>query len=72
MSWSLIADICINSDEVGFLPDFIALKFKLHPVTWQPDIYPYRILAIHKAQDKQMQKRLKSLLEKLKKAFFVN
>jgi len=30
-SWSLIADICADSQEVGFLPDFLAKKAGLHP-----------------------------------------
>src|SRR5579872_6162144 len=31
-SWSLIASICSDASEVGFLPDFLGNKFHLHPV----------------------------------------
>ncbi len=71
-SWSLIADICANTDEVGFLPDFLAVKFNLHPVLWQPDIYQYRILAIQKEVDKLLQERFDILLEKLQNVFTIS
>ncbi|NGX63415.1 MAG: hypothetical protein KR126chlam6_00827 [Candidatus Anoxychlamydiales bacterium] len=70
-SWSLIADICSNSDEVGFLPDFLAVKFNLYPVLWQPDTYQYRILGIHKKIDKQLQACFDILLEKLQDVFSI-
>lgn len=47
-SWSLIADICATTNEVGFLPDFLGEKYQLHPVQWQPSPIPYRVLAIHR------------------------
>ena len=55
-SWSLIADICSNSIEVGFLPDFLALQFKLHPVSWQPNPSRYRILALYRGNGDVFQK----------------
>lgn len=47
-SWSLIADICASSNEIGFLPDFLATQARLHPLSWQPQPTKYRILALHK------------------------
>lgn len=49
-SWSLIADICSTSEDVGFLPDFLGKKSELKPVLWQPQPSAYRILALHKVQ----------------------
>lgn len=40
-SWSLIASICSESQEIGFLPDFLAKKCDLHPVMWQPSLIDY-------------------------------
>jgi len=71
-SWSLIADICAKSDEVGFLPDFLAVKFNLKPVLWQPDTYQYRILGIQKGINEQLQERVDILLEKLKNVFTIS
>jgi DNA-binding transcriptional LysR family regulator len=51
-SWSLIAQICAESQEIGFLPDFLAQKFKLHPVPWQPTASSYRILALYREPDR--------------------
>ncbi|MBN2479828.1 MAG: LysR family transcriptional regulator [Parachlamydiales bacterium] len=68
-SWSLIADICANSDEVGFLPDFLAMKFNLHAVLWQPDTYKYRILGIHKEIEKLQKERFDVIIKKLKNVF---
>ncbi|MFZ4100036.1 MAG: LysR family transcriptional regulator [Chlamydiia bacterium] len=45
-SWSLIADLCMTSDEVGFLPDFVRLGTCLEPVEWHPGPIPYRVLAL--------------------------
>ncbi len=45
-SWSLIADICSHSEEIGFLPDFLAEKNDLVPVSWQPEPVVYRLLAL--------------------------
>jgi len=57
-SWSLIADICADSQEVGFLPDFLAKKAELHPVSWQPEPSHYRILALYRPFGDAFQKRL--------------
>ncbi len=64
-SWSLIATICATSEEVGFLPNFLAKAFGLHPVSWQPAPSPYRILAIYRKR----QNRFGVLIEKLREAF---
>ncbi len=63
-SWSLIADICTHSTEVGFLPDFLAQQCHLKPVDWQPDQCAYRILALYKDSGEFFQKRLQKLLSK--------
>ena len=65
-SWSLIANICASSSEVGFLPDFLAAKFQLHPVKWQPKASPYRVLAIYRGSH---QERVEKLLEELRPVF---
>lgn len=57
-SWSLIADICSTSSEVGFLPDFLAVQFKLHPVSWQPPPSRYRVLALYRNNGEAFQQRL--------------
>ncbi len=57
-SWSLIADICACSNEVGFLPDFLAAKLNLHPVAWQPKPSSYRILALHRSTGEAFQARI--------------
>ena len=64
-SWSLIADICKTSYEVGFLPDFLAKKYDLHPVSWQPDTFQYRILAIHKRIE-NLEDRFNLIIKRLK------
>ncbi|MBA3815469.1 MAG: LysR family transcriptional regulator [Parachlamydiaceae bacterium] len=61
-SWSLIADICSNSTEIGFLPDFLATQAKLHPVSWQPTPSRYRILALYRNNEDVFQQRLNKLL----------
>lgn len=61
-SWSLIADICSTSIEVGFLPEFLAAQFKLHPVSWQPAPFRYRVLALYRSNGDAFQKRLNHLL----------
>ncbi len=68
-SWSLIADICSTSEEVGFLPDFLAVQSKLHAVSWQPMPSKYRILALYRNNAKQFQVRLDKLIAKWKEAF---
>jgi len=68
-SWSLIANICSESKEVGFLPDFLAKKWKLHPVLWQPAASPYRVLAIYRNAGKHLQERFDQLLRELRRVF---
>lgn len=68
-SWSLIANICSNSSEVGFLPDFLAKKLGLHPVLWQPATSQYRVLAIYRSAGKQLQERFDYLLRELRRVF---
>lgn len=68
-SWSLIADICSTSSEVGFLPDFLAIQPKLHPVSWQPTPSRYRILALYKGYGTVFQERVDKLLHQWKKLF---
>jgi DNA-binding transcriptional LysR family regulator len=68
-SWSLIANICSNSTEIGFLPDFLAKKFGLHPVLWQPATSQYRVLAIYRNPGKHLQERFDHLLRELRKVF---
>ncbi len=68
-SWLLIANICSNSLEVGFLPDFLAQKLHLQPVGWQPEASCYRILAIYRNAGKHMGERLEPLLCELRRAF---
>lgn len=71
-SWSLIANICSESKEIGFLPDFLAKKLKLHPVLWQPAASPYRVLAIYRNADKHLQERLDQLLRELRRVFSID
>jgi DNA-binding transcriptional LysR family regulator len=59
-SWSLIADICSSSTEVGFLPDFLAGS--LHPVAWQPSASNYRMLALYQKGEGAFQRRIDQLL----------
>ncbi len=68
-SWSLIADICSTSNEVGFLPDFLAVQSKLHPVSWQPTPSRYRILALYRNHEGVFQERLNHLVSKWKALF---
>lgn len=68
-SWSLIADICSTSSEVGFLPDFLALQTKLHPVSWQPTPSRYRILALYRGNGDVFQQRLDKLLHQWRQVF---
>ncbi len=64
-SWSLIANVCADSQEIGFLPDFLAKKFRLCPVAWQPVPSQYRVLAIYRNTGKHSQKRFDYLLNEL-------
>lgn len=68
-SWSLIADICSTSTEVGFLPDFLAVQFKLHPVSWQPTPSRYRVLALYRSNGEAFQQRLNNLLSQWRVVF---
>lgn len=68
-SWSLIAHICSSSNEIGFLPDFLARKFDLHPVLWQPAASQYRVLAIYRNSGKHLQERFDRLLRELRSVF---
>jgi DNA-binding transcriptional LysR family regulator len=68
-SWSLIADICSTSNEVGFLPDFLARQFKLQPVAWQPTPSRYRILALYRNNPEVFQQRLNHLVSKWRRVF---
>lgn len=68
-SWSLIGQICEATEEIGFLPDFLAKTFALYPVAWQPAPSSYRILAIHRNGEKQLQRRLEAVIEVLSKVF---
>jgi DNA-binding transcriptional LysR family regulator len=68
-SWSLIATICSNSSEVGFLPDFLGKKCQLYPVLWQPVPSSYRLLAIYRSAGKQLQERFAPLISKLRTIF---
>lgn len=70
-SWSLIANICSSSQEVGFLPDFLAKKYELSPVLWQPAPSAYRVLAIYRDAAKNLQDRLDRLLKVLISVFQV-
>lgn len=71
-SWSLIADICSNSLEVGFLPDFLGAALSLKPVSWQPAPSHYRLLALYRNEGESLQKRLKPLLKSLQAVFVKN
>ena len=64
-SWSLIANICATSDEIGFLPDFLAKQFNLCPIQDQPQPSPYRVLAIYRPTDLKFD----SICAELKSAF---
>ena len=68
-SWSLIADICTTSSEVGFLPDFLAARFELHPVSWQPTPSRYRLLALYRNNEEGFQGRLNNMLSQWRQVF---
>lgn len=68
-SWSLIASICSDSTEVGFLPDFLAKKSHLHPVLWQPATSKYRVLAIYRNTAKHLRDRFDRLVRELRQVF---
>ncbi|MEM8629010.1 MAG: LysR family transcriptional regulator [Chlamydiota bacterium] len=64
-SWSLIGQICSATDGVGFLPDFLAKTHALHPVLWQPSPAPYRILAIYRGQERNLETRFSHIVHRL-------
>lgn len=68
-SWSLIADICSGSSEVGFLPDFLAQQAGLYPVSWQPTPSRYRVLALYRNTSEAFQQRLDNLLQQWRLVF---
>ncbi|AIL12707.1 hypothetical protein IM40_02915 [Candidatus Paracaedimonas acanthamoebae] len=68
-SWSLIADICACSNDVGFLPDFLAKKAALQPVSWQPVPSHYRILALYRPSKGEFQIRLNKIIEQCNEIF---
>lgn len=68
-SWSLIADICSRSCEIGFLPDFLALDTDMKPVSWQPVPSSYRVLALYRRTSSTFQRRIQALIKHLKQAF---
>jgi DNA-binding transcriptional LysR family regulator len=70
-SWSLIANVCAGSTEIGFLPNFLAKKFHLHPVLWQPATSQYRVLAIYRNTGKHLQERYDQLISELSRVFTV-
>jgi DNA-binding transcriptional LysR family regulator len=68
-SWSLIADICSCSKDVGFLPDFLAKRVGLHPVSWQPTPSHYRILALYRPSKGDFQIRLNKFIKQCSAMF---
>lgn len=68
-SWSLISDICACSQEVGFLPDFLVKKSRLHPVSWQPKPSRYRILALHRPSGEAFQRRINRFISQCHEIF---
>lgn len=68
-SWSLIADICADSQEVGFLPDFLAKKTGLQPVSWQPQPSSYRILVLYRPSGEAFQMRLNRFIHQCREIF---
>jgi DNA-binding transcriptional LysR family regulator len=68
-SWSLIADLCAASSQVGFLPDFLGRHSHLHPVAWQPSPSHYHVLALYRHTSEAFQLRLQKLLVEWQKVF---
>lgn len=68
-SWSLIAQICDGSDEVGFLPEFLARKYALEPVLWQPNPSHYRLLALYRSGEPLKEKKILPILAELRRIF---
>lgn len=68
-SWSLIADLCCYSKYIGFLPDFLARRVGLHPVSWQPPVLHYRMLALYRETENDLQLRLNRLMSTMRQAW---
>lgn len=68
-SWSLIGQICEVTDEIGFLPGFLAKKYHLHPVGWQPPPSSYRVLMLYRSVGDQLQKKFDVILNILSAVF---
>jgi len=68
-SWSLIANICATSTEIGFLPEFLGRAFKLHPVPWQVATSHYRVLALYRPPPKHMKDRIDKIIQELRMVF---
>ncbi len=68
-SWSLIADICCNSEKVGFLPDFLSLNTNLKPVNWQPAPSKYKILALYRKQKTPISDEIQTIITQLRHEF---
>lgn len=70
-SWSLIADLCAFSTEVGFLPDFLAKEVNLKPVSWQPPPLHFRLLALSRSHDALFIERLEKVVETCRPLFLL-
>ncbi|MBS0615819.1 MAG: LysR family transcriptional regulator [Verrucomicrobia bacterium] len=68
-SWSLIADLCAESSEIGFLPDFLGRQCHLQAVPWQPAPSSYRVLALYRHASEPFLKRLQPLLAAWRSCF---
>lgn len=68
-SWSLIADICSCSKDIGFLPDFLAKRVGLYSVPWQPAPSRYRILALYSSSKGEFQMRLNKFIKHCSQIF---
>lgn len=68
-SWWLIGEICSNSLEVGFIPDFVGKTFQLSPVKWQPAKFEYHILIIYIKAQKELSDKFDLIVSKLRTAF---
>lgn len=68
-SWSLIADLLLNSTDIGFLPSFLADNLSLHPVAWQPPVAKFRILALYRSHNKAFMERINKLVTLCNEAF---
>ncbi len=68
-SWSLIADICATTTDVGFLPDFLAKKVGLSPVSWQPEPSQYQIIALYQKTELSFEERLNRIIDQCQSLF---